>query len=531
MQRPRNTALMVAMWLNALFGIALLAGGGWLITLGGSWYYAIAGIAMLVTAFLLFRRNPSALWLYAALVLGTLIWALWEAGLDWWPLAARGDVLFLLGLFMVTPWVTRPLFQQPTGTADIDRTRTPRQAKMPLMASLLLFLLVGIASWFVDPHRQEGTVSAQPVQAATDALGVPLEEWHAYGRTNFGQRYSPLDQITPDNVTELEVAWHYETGDMRGRPGDPVETTFEVTPLKIGDRLYLCTPHQSVIALNATTGEEIWRYDPQIRDELALQHLTCRGLSYYDPAKAAMVAPPASASGGEQAPDGPGPAESGTDTATATETTTETSVAADGSQPGSDNEEIGREGADGSGQAGGSVDPSGEDTLAELNIPVAAEDGPTTDTCDAKLFMPTADGRVIALNPEDGAVCRSFGNGTGQINLWANMPHPRAGGYYSTSPVVVTSSLIIVGGTVLDNVSTEEPAGVIRAFDVNTGELVWNWDPAQPEDTAPVEAGETYTPTTPNSWSISSADEALGMVYVPMGNQPPDQWGGDRSGP
>lgn len=125
-------------------------------------------------------------------------------------------------------------------------------------------------------------------------------------------------------------------------------------------------------------------------------------------------------------------------------------------------------------------------------------------------------------------MCRSFGNGTGQINLWANMPHARVGGYYSTSPVVVTRSLIIVGGTVLDNVSTEELAGVIRAFDVNTGELVWNWDPANPEDTAPLAPGETYTPTTPNSWSISSADEALGMVYVPMGNQPPDQWGGDR---
>src|SRR5690606_38977455 len=163
------------------------------------------------------------------------------------------------------------------------------------------------------------------------------------------------------------------------------------------------------------------------------------------------------------------------------------------------------------------------------DLPVAAEDGPTTDSCEAKLFMPTADGRIIALNPKDGAVCRDFGHGSGQINLWANMPNVRVGGYYSTSPVVVTRSLIIVGGTVLDNVSTEEPAGVIRAFDVNTGALVWNWDPAKPEDTAALEPGETYTPSTPNSWSISSADEALGMVYVPMGNQPPDQWGGERN--
>ena len=80
-----------------------------------------------------------------------------------------------------------------------------------------------------------------------------------------GQRYSPLAQITPANVGQLKVAWQFHTGDLRGRPGDPVETTYEVTPLKVGDRLFLCTPHQSVIALDATTGAQVWRYDPQIQ--------------------------------------------------------------------------------------------------------------------------------------------------------------------------------------------------------------------------------------------------------------------------
>src|SRR5690606_13167329 len=140
-----------------------------------------------------------------------------------------------------------------------------------------------------------------------------------------------------------------------------------------------------------------------------------------------------------------------------------------------------------------------------------------------------ADGRIIALNPEDGAVCANFGAGTGQINLWTNMPFARPGGYYSTSPVVVTQSLIIVGGTVLDNVSTQEPSGVIRAYDVNSGDLVWNWDPGNPGSTEPLSPEATYTASVPNSWSISSVDEALGMVYVPMGNQPPDQWGGERN--
>ncbi len=143
--------------------------------------------------------------------------------------------------------------------------------------------------------------------------------------------------------------------------------------------------------------------------------------------------------------------------------------------------------------------------------------------------MPTADARLIALNPDNGAVCSAFGGGKGEIDLAANMPNPRPGSYYSTSPVVVTNKLVIVGGTVLDNASTREQSGVIRAFDVDTGALVWNWDSGNPENTAPLAPGQTYTANSPNSWSISSVDENLGMVYVPMGNQPPDQWGGQRS--
>ncbi len=460
MKRAHDVGLVIACCLNGLFGIVLLLGGIWLITLGGSWFYAAAGLALLGTAILLIRRKLQALWLYAVLVILTLLWALWESGLDWWPLAIRGNVIFLLGLFMVTPWVTRPLLPQA-------RARTT----LPLMSALFIFLLVAVASWFVDPHARDGVLASRPVQADAQTSDITRGEWHAYGRTNHGQRYSPLTQITPDNVTRLEEVWHYRTGDIRGRPGDPEETTFQVTPLKIGELLYLCTPHQSVIALNATTGEEVWRYDPQIRDQLALQHLTCRGLSYHDGSGAESAA----ASLSQQA----------ADTAT-------------------------------------------DETLTRLNLPVAAEDGKTTEDCTAKLFMPTADGRVIALNPEDGAVCRAFGNGQGQINLWKNMPNARVGGYYSTSPVVVTQSLLIVGGTVLDNVSIHEPAGVIRAYNVHTGELVWNWDPARPEDTAPIPPDASYTASTPNSWSISSADETLGMVYVPMANAPPDQWGGNR---
>ncbi|BCQ64492.1 hypothetical protein PBOI14_62420 [Pseudomonas sp. Boi14] len=103
------------------------------------------------------------------------------------------------------------------------------------------------------------------------------------------------------------------------------------------------------------------------------------------------------------------------------------------------------------------------------------------------------------------------------------------GGYYSTSPAAITRNLVIIGGHVTDNESTNEPSGVIRAFDVHDGHLVWNWDSGNPDETTPLPEGKTYTRNSPNMWSLASVDEKLGMVYLPLGNQMPDQWGGNRT--
>jgi quinoprotein glucose dehydrogenase len=135
---------------------------------------------------------------------------------------------------------------------------------------------------------------------------------------------------------------------------------------------------------------------------------------------------------------------------------------------------------------------------------------------------------LIALDAATGKPCPSFGE-SGHVNLWQGMPELQPGFYYSTSPPVVTRDLVIIGGNVSDNVSTREPSGVIRAFDVNTGRLVWNWDSGNPDVTTPLAEGQHYTRNSPNSWSISSADEKLGLIYIPMGNQTPDQWGGNRT--
>ena len=438
-----------------LVGLALLAGGAMLAVAGGSPAYLLAGIGFASSGVLLWRGSSDALVVYAVLLFAMLAWSLWEVGLDWWPLAARLDLVFVLGALLLLPWFAQPL-------------EGPRSGRGALLVAVAISAGVAVTAGMRDAHRIDGSLpTAAPVVAGA-ASDVPDGEWHAYGRTAAGQRFSPLAQITPANVGDLQVAWQFRTGDMRGRPGDPQETTDEVTPLKIGSRLYLCTPHQSVIALDATTGAQAWRYDPKNATGLALQHQTCRGLSY------------------QPAPDAPTVAASAPASAASLAT---------------------------SGRA----------------LDIAANDGKARADCGAKLFLATADGRLIALDPDTGAVCSRFGGGAGQIDLGANMPNLNPGSYYSTSPVVVTKRLVIVGGTVLDNVSTKEESGVIRAYDVDTGALVWNWDSGNPEVTTPIAPGDHYTANSPNSWSIASVDEALGMVYLPMGNQPPDQWGGNRS--
>jgi glucose dehydrogenase len=81
-------AVLLAVVLT-LFGLALFAGGVWLIFLGGSWYYALAGAGLLVTAWLLVTDTHDALPVYGLIWLATVIWAFWEVGTDWWAQVPR----------------------------------------------------------------------------------------------------------------------------------------------------------------------------------------------------------------------------------------------------------------------------------------------------------------------------------------------------------------------------------------------------------------------------------------------------------
>lgn len=433
-----------------LMGLALLAGGIKLSLLGGSLYYVLAGIGLTLTGLLLLAGKRAALGLYALVLFASTVWSLWEIGLDWWQLVPRLSLWFALGVVLLLPWFRRPLLRDgpaPLGTAALS-------------VAVVLAGGAAIGSQFTNPGEISGDLGRDSTDMASTAPAMPEGEWQAYGRTEFGDRYSPLKQITPGNIGKLQEAWRIRTGDMPTAK-DPVEITNQNTPLKVNGMLYACTAHSKVLALDPDTGKEIWRFDPQIQgpngdDFRGWAHMTCRGVSYYDEANfknSDAISQPA--------------------------------------------------------------------TLSPAGQAIAA-------SCPRRLFLPTADARLIAINADTGKVCEDFGN-KGAVDLKAGIGPFTPGGYYSTSPAAITRNLVIIGGHVTDNESTNEPSGVIRAFDVHDGHLVWNWDSGNPDETAPLPEGQTYTRNSPNMWSLASVDEKLGMVYLPLGNQMPDQWGGNRS--
>src|SRR5713226_5296131 len=79
-------------------------------------------------------------------------------------------------------------------------------------------------------------------------------EWPVYGGDSGGMKYSPLDQINRNNVQQLEIAWQWKTGEEPDLQKGTAPGVFEATPLMIGDVLYLSTPYNRVVALDANSG-------------------------------------------------------------------------------------------------------------------------------------------------------------------------------------------------------------------------------------------------------------------------------------
>ncbi len=154
-------------------------------------------------------------------------------------------------------------------------------------------------------------------------------------------------------------------------------------------------------------------------------------------------------------------------------------------------------------------------------------DAAAASVCARRIFYPTIDARLIALDAATGEPCRISARRRRRSQARHGTVEP--GFYFQSSAPVVARGRIIVGGFVPDNVQTHLPSGVIRAFDARTGELVWAWDMGNPTVTRDPPRGAHYTRGTPNMWSTPAYDDSLGLVYVPLGNETPDYFGIGRN--
>jgi len=409
-------AIVLAIFI-ALIGIVLTAGGAWLLFLGGSPYYVIAGIALLASAWFLFRGKVIGVWIYCGLFILSAVWGFAES---------RGDA------WAMVPWLVAPLVLLVAALLVMP-TLMRAENRWKIAGGGIVLSVLFVAVSFAVLGATGGKAAAALPSPRSPGMGDPSglatgADWPAYGGTGAARRYSPLTQITPENVGKLEKVWEVHTGGMPTSADYKKLYGTENTPLKVGNLLYTCTAKNVVAAIDAATGKPVWRYDPKVPDEWIPYTTACRGVVYY-------------------------------------------------------------------------------------KVPGAAADAP----CAGRIIEGTLDSRLIALDALTGRPCADF-NGTGQQDTKIGMGWVSPGSASINSAPTIVRGIIVVPHQILDGQCRCAPSGVIQGFDAKTGKLAWAWDMMHPDWTGYPPAGQTWARGTPNSWTTSSGDEKLGLVFVPMGN-------------
>ena len=105
----------------------------------------------------------------------------------------------------------------------------------------------------------------------------------------------------------------------------------------------------------------------------------------------------------------------------------------------------------------------------------ADERVPPTDPCHRVVIAPLMDARVVGLDATTGQTC-PFGE-VAELDLSKGLGPYEAGFYMLNTPPAITGNTLITGGSVADNITTAVPSGVLRAYDLTTGALLWAWEP------------------------------------------------------
>ncbi|MEP9146504.1 pyrroloquinoline quinone-dependent dehydrogenase [Enterobacter hormaechei] len=276
----------------------------------------------------------------------------------------------------------------------------------------------------------DGKKVASASQPATPLVpGTPT--WDSFHGQLNAQKYSPLTQITADNVSKLTKVWEFHTGDVSDGKGDTPATVWSATPIFANDTLYIGTPFDRLIALDPGTGKEKWHYDTKSsRKALTQPVLKNRGVSYW-----------------------------------------------------------------------------------QAKNPVKGE------ACQKMVYMGTVDGKLFALDADSGKPCSGFAeNGVLDLNQWntVNAKYPLS----VLQPPTVVGNHLLVGWAGKDWAYAEAPPGTVFSVNALTGKLEWTFE------AIPAEIRKRTG--TANVWTHMSADEANGLVYLPVSSPSPNYWGGNR---
>ncbi|WP_414692710.1 pyrroloquinoline quinone-dependent dehydrogenase [Pantoea sp. UBA6567] len=280
-----------------------------------------------------------------------------------------------------------------------------------------------------------GKLDGQKVESAANPA-TPLvpagATWDSFHGQLNAQKYSPLKQITTENVSKLKKIWEFHTGDVSDGKGDTPATVWSATPIFANETIYVGTPFDRLIALDPGTGKEKWHYDTKSpRKALTQPVLKNRGVSYW-----------------------------------------------------------------------------------QSKNPVAGE------ACQKIVYMGTVDAKLWALDADSGKPCENFANkGVLDIDQWntVNAKYPLS----ILQPPTVVGDHLMIGWAGKDWAYAEAPPGTVFTVNAQTGKLEWTFE-AIPENVR-ARTG------TANVWTHMSADEANGLVYLPVSSPSPNYWGGNRT--
>ncbi|GBQ04800.1 pyrroloquinoline quinone-dependent dehydrogenase [Saccharibacter floricola] len=130
------------------------------------------------------------------------------------------------------------------------------------------------------PDISEIPADQLPTMAPQQGAHPQENDWPVYGHDDHQSRFSPLKQITPENVAQLKRTFIYHTGSLVPK-GKANKWAPETTPIKVGSSLYLCSATNDMMRVDATNGQEKWHFHSGEKYESIPYTAACKGVTYF----------------------------------------------------------------------------------------------------------------------------------------------------------------------------------------------------------------------------------------------------------